>query len=128
MVKGIEHVAIFAKDTKALCDWYVNMFDLKVVYDNGKGTYFAAFESGDMIEFCMQNEANPVSGDKVGGIRHLALSVTEDGFDKVVEKLKAANAPVVTDVAVSPKGIKTFFFKDIEGNISHLIYRPEPLV
>lgn len=128
MVKGIEHVAIFAKDTKALCDWYVNMFDLKVVYDNGKGTYFAAFESGDMIEFCTQTEENPVSGDKVGGIRHLALSVTDEGFDAVVAKLKAANAPVVTDVAVSPKGIKTFFFKDIEGNISHLIYRPDPLV
>ena len=128
MVKGIEHVAIFAKDTKALSDWYVNMFDLKIVYDNGKGTYFAAFESGDMIEFCMQSEQNPVSGDKVGGIRHLALSVTEEDFDKMVDKLKSANVSVVTDVSVSAKGIKTFFFKDIEGNISHLIYRPEPLV
>ena len=128
MVKGIEHVAIFAKDTKALSDWYVNMFNLKIVYDNGKGTYFAAFESGDMIEFCMQTEENPVSGDKVGGIRHLALATTDDGFDKMVEKLKSDGVEIVTDVAVSPKGIKTFFFKDPEGNISHLIYRPDPLV
>ncbi len=128
MVKGIEHVAIFAKDTKALCDWYAGMFDLKVVYDNGKGTYFLAFESGDMIEFCMQTAENPVSGDKVGGIRHLALSVTDDGFDKMVEKLKAGGVKVVTDTSVSSKGIKTFFFKDPEGNISHLIYRPDPLV
>lgn len=128
MVKGIEHVAIFAKDTKALCDWYVNMFDLKVVYDNGKGTYFAAFESGDMIEFCMQTESGSDFGDKTGGIRHLALSVTEDGFDKMVEKLKNAGVEIVSDVSVSSKGIKTFFFRDIESNISHLIYRPQPLV
>lgn len=128
MVKGIEHVAIFAKDTKKLCDWYVDMFDLKVVYDNGKGTYFAAFESGDMIEFCLCSEDAALTGDKTQGIRHLALSVTDDGFDKVVDKLKAAGVEVVTEVSVSAKGIKTFFFRDIEGNISHLIYRPTPLV
>lgn len=128
MVKGIEHVAIFAKDTKALCDWYVNMFDLKVVYDNGKGTYFAAFESGDMIEFCVCAEEAQPAADKVSGIRHLALSVTEDGFDEMVEKLKNDGVSIVSDVSISSKGIKTFFFRDIEGNISHLIYRPVPLV
>ena len=41
---------------------------------------------------------------------------------------KADGVKVITDVVVSPKGIKTFFFADPEGNISHLIMRPEPLV
>ena len=31
MITGIEHVAIFAKDTKKLSDWYVEMFDGKIV-------------------------------------------------------------------------------------------------
>ncbi len=128
MVKGIEHVAIFAKDTKALCDWYVDMFNLRVVYDNGKGTYFAAFESGDMIEFCLCNEESALIGDKTQGIRHLAIAVTDDGFDTLVEKLKNSGVEIVTEASVSAKGIKTFFFRDIEGNISHLIYRPNPLV
>ena len=44
-----------------------------------------------------------------------------------IEKLKKEAVEVVTDVSVSSKGIKTFFFKDIEGNIFHLIYRPEAL-
>lgn len=128
MVKGIEHVAIFAKDTKALSDWYAKMFDLKLVYDNGKGTYFLAFPSGDMIEFCSSQEPSGTTADKACGIRHLALTVDAQDFDEVVAKLKEAGAPVVTDVAESKTGVKTFFFRDIEDNVSHLICRPEPLI
>jgi hypothetical protein len=40
MVKGIEHLAVFAKDTEALKNWYMKMFDFSQVYDNGKGTFF----------------------------------------------------------------------------------------
>lgn len=128
MVKGMEHVAVFANDTKTLTDWYKEMFGLREVYNNGKGTIFLAFESGDMIEFCMAAAPKQDATDKTAGIRHLALAIDDDKFDAMVEKLKAANVTVIADVAVSPKGIKTFFFADPEGNISHLIYRPEPLV
>jgi len=53
--------------------------------------------------------------------------VSEEGFDELVKDLKEEGVDIVTDVAVSSKGIKTFFFRDIEGNIFHLIYRPEAL-
>ena len=46
MVSGIEHIGIVSKDTAALKDWYMQVFGGKVVYDNGKGTYFIAFEDG----------------------------------------------------------------------------------
>lgn len=128
MVKGIEHVAVFAQDTKALSDWYAKMFDLKLVYDNGKGTYFLAFPSGDMIEFCSSEIPGGTTDDKACGIRHLALTVDAQDFDAMVAKLKREGAPVVTDVAESKTGVKTFFFRDIEGNVSHLICRPEPLI
>lgn len=128
MVKGIEHVAILSKDTKALSDWYKDMFSLKTVYDNGKGTYFLAFESGDMIEFVKTDEILEKLSHTASGIRHLALSIDDDKFEPMVEKLKASGAEVVTDVSVSSKGIKTFFFRDMDGNVCHLIVRPEPLV
>ncbi len=128
MVKGMEHVAIFAADTKVLTDWYKEMFDLKEVYNNGKGTIFLAFESGDMIEFCMAQAPMQDATDKTAGLRHLALAIDDDKFDAMVEKLKAANVKIITDVSVSAAGIKTFFFADPEGNISHLIMRPTPLV
>ena len=44
---GIEHIAIYAKDTKKLSDWYKNLFDGEIVYDNKKGTYFVAFSEAE---------------------------------------------------------------------------------
>mgnify|MGYP002581393480 CR=1 FL=1 len=127
MIKGIEHIAVCAKDAKALTDWYVKMFDFKVVYDNGKGTYFVKAADGSMIEIFAADTDQYECGLKDFGILHFALSVDDAGFDEMVEKLKAEGVSVVTDVSVSSKGIKTFFFRDIEGNIFHLIYRPVAL-
>lgn len=123
---GIEHIAIFAKDTKALSDWYKDLFDGEVVYDNGKGTYFIAFSDKSMIEFCSAPEENVPTDTNVAGIRHIAISV--DDFDAAVEKITATGAPVVTEASVNAKGIGTMFFRDPEGNILHIISRPEPLV
>lgn len=125
MVKGIEHIAIFAKDTAALKDWYIKMFEFRTVYDNGKGTFFLMAPDGAMIEFVKTAEDGGTVGDKVSGIRHLALSV--DAFEEMVEKLMAEKVEVVTAPSVSAAGIKTFFFRDPEGNVLHLIDRPQPL-
>jgi glyoxylase I family protein len=125
MITGIEHVAICAKDTKALKDWYTRMFAFRTVYDNGKGTYFLMAPNGAMIEIIQAAEPGGILGEKVAGLRHLALSV--DDFDEMVARLKGENVEVVAAPVVSPTGIKTFFFRDPEGNILHLIYRPEPL-
>ncbi len=127
MITGIEHIAVCAKDTAALKDWYVKMFDFKVVYDNGKGTYFVAAPDGSMIEIIAADKDMGKNEPNDSGVRHFALSVTDDGFDKMVEKLKNEGVEVVTDVK-EKNGIRTFFFRDIEGNIFHLIYRPNPLV
>ena len=126
MVTGIEHLAIFSPDTAKLKDWYVAMFDFKQVYDNGKGTYFLKAQDGAMIEFVTADVANQDTGARVAGIRHIAIAVTSDGFNPMVAKLRTANVEVVTEPAES-NGIKTFFFRDIEGNVLHLIARPNPL-
>jgi len=125
MVKGIEHVAVFAKDTELLKNWYISMFEFKQVYDNGKGTYFLMAQDGAMIEFVSTDDDSGITGDKASGIRHLAIAV--DDFEGLVEKLMDSKVTVVSDPVVSSKGIKTFFFRDPEGNVLHLIYRPEPL-
>ena len=123
---GIEHIAIYAKDTKALSDWYKDMFDGEVVYDNGKGTYFIAFSDKSMIEFCSANDANVPTELTTAGIRHIAISVDE--FDALCEKVTASGAEILKPASVSDKGIGTIFFRDIEGNILHLISRPKPLI
>ncbi|MCL2840486.1 MAG: VOC family protein [Defluviitaleaceae bacterium] len=124
MVKGIEHLAIFSSNTARLKDWYISMFDFVQVYDNGKGTYFLKAQDGAMIEFVTAESDGTDHGAKVSGIRHIAIAVND--FEGMLEKLQKENVDVVTEPTES-KGIKTFFFRDIDGNILHLIYRPNPL-
>jgi len=125
MVTGIEHVGIYAKDTETLKDWYMKVFEFKQVYDNGKGTFFLKAPDGAMIEFVKTAEDGGVLGEKVSGLRHLALYV--DNFEEMVEKLRAENVQVVTEVNIAANGNKTFFFRDPEGNVLHLIYRTKLL-
>lgn len=125
MVKGIEHIGIAARDTAALKDWYVRLFDFTQVYDNGKGTYFLKAQDGSMIEFIKATEETDKFTEKALGFRHLALAV--DDFEGMLEILTKENVEVVTAPVVAPNGNKTFFFRDPEGNILHLIYRPQPL-
>lgn len=129
MVYGIEHTAIAAKDSKALADWYVKTFGCKIVYDNGKGTYFPAFENGSMFEIIQATEDKPDDIETTAGIRHIALTVTSEAFDELVQILKKdERVTEVHDVTVNDKGLKLYWFRDIEGNLMHLIYRPTPLV
>lgn len=122
---GIEHIGIFAKDTEALRDWYAEMFGWKTVYDNGKGTYFLKADDGVMIEFVKSDIDGGSQDMKATGLRHIAISV--DNFDELVEKLKCAEVKVLTEASVNSKGIGTIFFEDPDGNVLHLISRPQPL-
>lgn len=129
MVYGIEHVAVVSKDTAALKDWYMDMYGGRVVYDNGKGTYFLQFSDGSMIEFVMAAADKQMDAEKQAGIRHLAFAVSYHEFDAIVAKLKAdSRVEEVHDVSENAKGLKTYWYRDIEGNFSHLIYRPNPLI
>ena len=98
---GIEHIAIFAKDTKMLSDWYKDLFDGEIVYDNGKGTYFVAFSDKSMIEFCTASSETVPTELSVGGIRHIAISV--DDFAPLVDKVKAITREEVIEVAKAVK-------------------------
>ena len=127
MVKGIEHIGIYAEDSKALADWYIDMFGCTIAYENAvKGTYFVAFADKSMIEICKASSSDENSALTDPGIRHIALTVED--FEGVVAKLKDAGTEIVTDAVVAPSGIKTMFFRDIAGNILHLISRPAPLI
>lgn len=122
---GIEHIGIFSNNTDALKDWYIKMFDWKVVYDNGKGTYFLKADDGSMIEFVKTDIDGGKHDMKATGIRHIAISV--DNFDELVKKLNDYGVTVLTEAAVNAKGIGTMFFEDPDGNVLHLINRPMPL-
>ena len=122
---GIEHIGIFSNNTDTLKDWYIKMFDWKVVYDNGKGTYFLKADDGSMIEFVKTDIDGGIHDMKATGLRHIAISV--DNFDELVKKLTDSGVKILTEPAVNAKGIGTMFFEDPDGNVLHLINRPMPL-
>jgi glyoxylase I family protein len=123
MIQGIEHTAIAAKDVERLAAFYVQILGFEINY-RGKSAIFVKASNGSMIEII------PAEGDvyeatpKTPGLRHLALSVS--GFEAECERLTAAGVTFL-EPPLLKGGNKVVFFRDPEGNILHLIERPEPL-
>lgn len=127
MIKGIEHVAILAGDSASLKDWYIRVFGFRMVNDYGNGTYFVMAPDQSMLEIIKAEEPSAINGLKTRGIRHIAFTISNDKFEDMVALLKKEKVKVVTEVTITANGTRTFFFRDPEGNIIHLIDRPQLL-
>ena len=125
---GLEHIGICAENTVALKDWYIKLFNFKVVYDNKKDqpTYFLLMDDNNMIEIYPMETSVGTVDNKHQGIRHLAFST--DDIEKEYQNLLDHGVEIIDELKSNPKGIKTAFFKDLEGNIIHFIQRPESLI
>lgn len=126
-MRTLEHVGICAKNTIALKDWYVKLFGFKVVYDNKKEnpTFFLLMEDESMIEIYPADEDGTVVSNKHQGVRHLAFGT--DQLEEEYKNLQNHHVEIVEELKANPNGVKTVFFRDIEGNILHFIQRPESL-
>lgn len=121
MIKGIEHIGIAAKDSTALKNWYIDVFDMQTISDNGRGGYFIAAKNGVQIEIYPQNsDGNRDYDNLTSGLRHIAFLVSD--FDSEYERLKAKNVEFVGEPVIKEK-YSNLFLKDIEGNLLHIIER-----
>jgi len=123
MFKGLEHTAIASPDPQKLAQWYVDHLEFRINFTYA-GNYFVRASNGSMLEII------PAEGDrqpetmKTPGIRHLAIEV--DDFDKATEILKAKGVEM-RGGPIETQGNRLQFFSDGDGNIVHLIARPQPL-
>lgn len=127
MFSGFEHTAIAAHDSKNLADWYIRLFNLQVVHDNGKTppTYLLKAPDGSVIEILPANPGGKTGYDqKQAGLRHLALTVAD--FDAALNHLREQGIDQFFDSRQSEES-RLIFFRDPEGNILHLIWRAKPL-
>ena len=127
MFSGFEHTAIAAHDSKTLADWYIRIFGLQVVYDNGKvpPTYLLKAPDGSVIEILPAAPAEKIDYDqRQPGLRHLALTVAD--FDAALSYLREQGIDRFFDSRQS-EGARLIFFRDPEGNILHLMWRAQPL-
>ena len=127
MILGFEHFAIAALDSKALAEWYIKLFGLRVVYDNGKQppTFLLKAPDGMVIEILPATSGTKTDySQSAAGFRHLAVTVDdyaaaeahlrEHGITDFIERRETATS-------------KLLFFRDPEGNILHLMWREKPL-
>lgn len=121
MIKGIEHIGIAAKDSTALKNWYMDIFNMTVVSDNGKGGYFIAAPNGVQIEiYPATDEGERDYYNLTSGLRHIAFLVED--FNGEYERLREKKVNFVGEPVVKEK-FSNLFFKDPEGNLVHIIER-----
>ena len=127
MILGFEHVAIAALDSKALADWYIKLFGLRTVFDNGKQppTFLLKAPDGMVIEILpATNGEKNVGNQTATGFRHLAITV--DDYGEAESHLRQHGITEFIERRETEKS-KLLFFRDPEGNILHLIWREKYL-
>ena len=127
MFTGVEHTGLAARDTRAMADWYVKTFGLKIVSDNGATppAFMLKSPDGRMIEILPATSGEPAQYDQfLHGLRHLAWQVTD--FDRALAHVRAQGVTEFFDHRESAD-FRLIFFRDPEGNLMHLIWRARPL-
>jgi catechol 2,3-dioxygenase-like lactoylglutathione lyase family enzyme len=119
MLKGINHLAIYAKDSKGLIDWYTDVLGFQASTDND-GRYFLGLADGSYLQIIeAEGEGQSLQG-KESGLHHIAFTV--DDFDGLVKKIREQNLEVLMEPKETDDGRKLFSFRDIEGNFLQFVY------
>jgi len=124
MVK-MEHFAIYAADTPALKDFYVEAMGLKVVVESGGEPpgYFLADDAGTALEIIGRPAGEPAVNQR--WVCHVAFWV--DDFAASRAALERRGIVFEPDTYVENDTIRTAFFKDPEGNRCQIVWRNPPL-
>lgn len=119
----LEHVAVFARNSTALAEWYCRVFDMRVALAApvNPPAYFVADRQGFCIEII--GTAEPPAIGETGRVFHVAFVV--DDFDAAVRQLLERGVPLEPETGKD--GLRVRFFHDPEGNRLQIIRRPAPL-
>ena len=123
MFKGLEHAAIATPNPQKLANWYVDHLEFRINFEYD-GNYFVRAADGSMLEIIPSVGDRAAQQMKDPGIRHLAVDV--DDFDEAYKLLKSRSVNFLGE-PFENQGNRLVFFTDCDGNILHLIKRPQPL-
>ena len=128
MFEGVDHVAIAAKDSKALAAWYCEVLGLRILFDNGKEppTYLVGGTMGGVVEIMPDNGAAVTSHQPLDpGIRHIAFRVRD--FDAVYAALEGKVLGLMPPGPAAGGG-QIAFFHDPEGNLLQIVSRDREIL
>jgi glyoxylase I family protein len=122
-IRGIEHVAIAAREPKKLAQWYIERLNFSFSTEIGPTVYIHD-SKGTILEF-VPSETTPAPPKMRDlGLRHIAFEV--DDLDQATSDLAAAGVEL-TGEPITLEGMRLQFFRDPEGNFLHLVKRERPL-
>ena len=122
----MEHFAIFARDAKAIKDFYVEVLGLRVVLDNGAGTppgFFLADDAGMALEII--GRPADVTAGETRYLCHIAFAVADIDVER--KRLESLGLVFEDTTVVDTPALKTCFFRDPDGNRLQIIWRAQPL-
>ena len=123
MFNGLEHTAIASPNPQKLANWYKDILDFRINFEYA-GNYFVRAANGSMLEIIPSEGDRSPDKMKTPGIRHLAIEV--DDFDAGHAELIKRGVNFLGE-PFETQGNRLVFFSDCDGNIVHLIKRPQPL-
>lgn len=127
MKSAIEHVALFADNLEASRDFFMQIFDMRVVLDNSKAPvrgYFLVADGGSVLEVIERPKGESNANQRY--VCHLAFAVEDVAEARA--KIEAAGLVFETDTVVDTPEFQTAFFRDPEGNRIQILKRLKPLV
>jgi catechol 2,3-dioxygenase-like lactoylglutathione lyase family enzyme len=120
----LEHFGIYARDTKALADWYIDTLGFHVVRTLEKEgrppIYFLSASEGGEIEILPTQKPHAERSLNQAGFSHIGLIV--DDFASVEAQL-AAKGIRLADARETSNGWKIGYFEDPEGNTLEIVCR-----
>lgn len=121
---SFEHVALAAQDPAALKDWYLRVLGALVVCEMPQQPPAYLLDLGGvLIEIYPARNTSELTRDNgLAGWRHIALRV--DSLEPARELLAARGLRFEDPVKPAGGGGRVLFFRDLEGNLLHLVERP----
>ena len=123
LIKGIEHIAIASPNPPRLAKWYIEHLNLELILDSGNTIYVKSADSV-VLEFIKADNELLRPQTRDAGLRHIAFSV--DDLESARATLQSAGVTFESKPVGLP-GMRLHFFRDLEGNLLHLIEREEKL-
>jgi glyoxylase I family protein len=120
-----EHFGLAADDPMALRDWYVHVLGAETVLQlaDEPPAFLIRLPAGVLIEIYQADfSLGETADNKLRGWRHLALRVED--LEAAKTDLEVRGVTFHENAKPAGGGGRVLFFRDLEGNLFHLVERP----